>query len=163
MNNSLLTFTVTDPKSKTRLFVQGAEVFYRSRKPNHLRGTTNMGDDGEGILCTITGFKGEGKNRRYEVIDVEPEDGASPYLASANQLVAIPASNAGLPDPTVRKTVLAMYPSTTTFYRAEVTSVKAKDILAGWVRLRFEEEEDERQSVVEKRYVLLDWPGKQQY
>jgi SAGA-associated factor 29 len=121
-----------------------------------------MGDDqGEGILCKITAVSGEGKSRRYEVLDVEPDEHSTPYRATVGQLVAIPANNDGLPDPTLRKTVLAMYPGTTTFYRAEVTAVKAKDLVAGHVKLRFEDEDEKnKESVVEKRYVLLDWPGK---
>jgi SAGA-associated factor 29 len=118
-----------------------------------------MGDDqGEGILCTITAVMGDGKSRRYEVIDVD-DDNASPYKASINQLVAIPANNDGLPDPALRRTVLAMYPGTTTFYRAEVTAVKGKDLISGHVKLRFEDEDEKnKESVVEKRYVLSDWP-----
>jgi SAGA-associated factor 29 len=137
-------------------------VFYRSKKATHPRGSSNMGDDGEGILCTITAVTGEGKSRRYEVIDVEPDDGASGYRATISQLVGIPPNNDGLPDPTLRKTVLAMYPGTTTFYRAEVTAIKGKDLTPGHVKLRFEDEDEKnKESVVEKRYVLTDWPGKQ--
>jgi SAGA-associated factor 29 len=148
-----------DGKAKAA-FVRGTEVFYRSKKASHPRGSASMGgDDGEGILCTITTVIGEGKGRRYEIIDVEPEENASPYSARSSQMVAIPPTNEGLPDPHLRKTVLAMYPSTTTFYRAEVTAVKGKDIPAGHVKLKFEDEDEKnKESVVEKRYTLTDWP-----
>jgi SAGA-associated factor 29 len=149
-----------DSKANKAAFVRGTEVFYRSKKASHPRGSASMGgDDGEGILCTITTVIGEGKARRYEIIDVEPEEGAAPYSARSSQMVIIPASNDGLPDPHLRKTVLAMYPSTTTFYRAEVTAVKGKDVPSGHVKLKFEDEDEKnKESVVEKRYTLTDWP-----
>lgn len=66
--------------------------------------------------------------------------------------------------------VLALYPSTTTFYKAEVVAqgpAKAKagpdqgfagsELKEGFVRLRFEgEEEAEREMDVERRFVLDD-------
>jgi SAGA-associated factor 29 len=72
-----------------------------------------------------------------------------------------PSSNTTLPDLHKGKNVLALYPGTTTFYKAEV--------VAGWilnggtkgeenlVRLRFEgEDEADREMSVERRYVLPD-------
>jgi len=103
---------------------------------------------------------GEGKQRKYEILDVEPDEGASPYRASPSQMVSIPDRNDGLPDATVNRTVLAMYPGTTTFYRADVVAVKGKDIPLGCVRLRFEDEDETNKEMdVERRYVLLQWPG----
>jgi len=56
--------------------------------------------------------------------------------------------------------VLAIYPDTTTFYKAEVTKGRVGQEGGegkGWVRLRFEgEEEAEREMTVERRYVLVD-------
>jgi SAGA-associated factor 29 len=148
-------------ESKARSFLIGAEVFYRSKKATHPRGSNNIGDDGEGILCGITNITGEGKSRRYEIKDIdEAEDGAV-YRARIDQIVAIPSANEGLPDPQLRKMVLAMYPGTTTFYRAEVRGVKGKDVPSGHIKLKFEDEEEkDKESIVEKRMVLIDWPGK---
>jgi SAGA-associated factor 29 len=142
---------------KTR-YVKGTEVFYRTKKGASR--SMDKDDQGEGILCTITNITGEGKHRKYDIIDVEPDEGASPYRANLSQMVAIPEKNEGLVDPQLKRTVLAMYPGTTTFYRADVVAVKGKDVLNGHVRLRFEDEDDKNtELVVERRYVLLHWPG----
>jgi len=55
----------------------------------------------------------------------------------------------------VGKQVLARYPDTTTFYRAEVMAVSKKD---GY-RLKFEGEEDDKEMDVDRRFVL-DLPAK---
>ncbi|KAF2014911.1 hypothetical protein BU24DRAFT_423822, partial [Aaosphaeria arxii CBS 175.79] len=146
---------------KHRLSV-GTEVLYRNNKSRSL--------EGEGILCRVTSVIGEGKQRRYEIIDADPDPPtpAQPYRASVNHLVAIPpiSANVTLPDLGVGKQVLALYPGTTTFYKAEVVvawAIKKKikqeeqedaDTL---VRLRFEgEDEADREMSVERRYVLPD-------
>jgi len=114
---------------------------------------------GEGILCTITAILGEGKSKRYEILDAD--DGTSSYRATQSQMVLIPSSNENLPDPTPKKMMLAMYPGTTTFYRAEVVAIRGKDLPPGNVRLRFEDEDNENTEMdVLRRYVLVDWPGK---
>jgi SAGA-associated factor 29 len=98
---------------------------------------------------------------------VEPEDGGideevtKPYRASLAQMTAIPASNEGLQDMAPKRTVLAMYPGTTTFYRAEVVAGRTRDQTPGVVRLRFEgEDEKDKEMEVERRYVLSDWSGR---
>lgn len=140
------------------------EVLYRNNK--------SRASEGEGILCRVTSVIGEGKQRRYEIIDSDPDPPtpAQPYRASVNHLVAIPplSSNMVLPDLKIGKQVLALYPGTTTFYKAEVVapwtgrkegSVKkeedGKDEADNLVRLRFEgEDEADREMSVERRYVL---------
>ncbi|KAF2669966.1 hypothetical protein BT63DRAFT_423938 [Microthyrium microscopicum] len=146
------------PKAEKLRFVMGTEVFYRTKKLGSR--SQDKDDQGEGILCTITNVIGEGTKRKYEILDVEPDEGASPYRASVSQMSAIPERNEGLTDPAPRRTVLAMYPGTTTFYRAEVVTVKGKEVPSGHVRLRFEDEDDKNTEMnVERRYVLLQWPG----
>jgi SAGA-associated factor 29 len=173
--------------SKTRL-LPSTEVLYRDPKKR-----TNT--EGEGILCRVTSVIGEGKQRRYEIIDADPVSHpflpkphlspllprtnankdpptpSIPYRASVNHLVPIPppTSNTTLPDLNKGKNVLALYPGTTTFYKAEVVAgwrvsdgkVKKEDSEAGGVenlvRLRFEgEDEADREMSVERRYVLPD-------
>ncbi|KAH7068132.1 SGF29 tudor-like domain-containing protein [Paraphoma chrysanthemicola] len=149
--------------SRTRL-LPSTEVLYRDPKKR-------ANAEGEGILCRVTTVIGEGKQRRYEIIDADPDPPtpSMPYRASVNHLVPIPApsSNTTLPDLGKGRNVLALYPGTTTFYKAEV--------VAGWrvsdgkvkkeegegvenlVRLRFEgEDEADREMSVERRYVLPD-------
>ncbi len=65
--------------------------------------------------------------------------------------------NQSLSELAPRRQVLALYPGTTTFYKAEVVGVKtgARELASGWVRLRFEgEDEADREMDVERRYVL---------
>jgi SAGA-associated factor 29 len=73
--------------------------------------------------------------------------------------VPIPA-NTNLPDLAKGKNVLALYPGTTTFYKAEVVQGWRLDEMGegdGLVRLRFEgEDEADREMSVERRYVLPD-------
>lgn len=111
---------------------------------------------------------------RYEIIDSDPDPPTppQPYRASVNALVPVPKTNEGLSELPPRRTVLAVYPFTTTFYKAEVVASRpgkglkkdGKDIGAdlkeGYVRLRFEgEDEADTEKDVERRYVLPE-PGR---
>lgn len=115
--------------------------------------------EGEGILCRVTAVIGEGKQRRYEVQDADTlGEPPPPQRASVAQLLQIPESNKGLQDLPAKKQVIAQYPDTTTFYKAEVSEPwKAKDIANDkgiMVRLIFQEDVEARE--VERRFVLLD-------
>ncbi|KAF2817720.1 uncharacterized protein BDZ99DRAFT_432044 [Mytilinidion resinicola] len=136
------------------------EVLYRNKA---------KAAEGEGILCRVTSVIGEGKQRRYEIIDSDPDPPTPslPYRASVNHLVAIPppSANTTLPDLPAKRHVLALYPGTTTFYKAEVVATwtlkNRKEEKKGdgdyFVRLRFEgEDEADRECSVERRYVLPD-------
>ena len=89
-------------------------------------------------------------DHRYEVQDDEPDESGTReiYKAGAAALIAIPGQDAPLPDFPVGKHVLARYPETTTFYRAEVTGVK-KDVY----RLKFEDDQNQEMEVY-RRFVL---------
>ena len=152
-------------------FKAGETVFYR-HKDKLL--------EGEGILCRVTAVIGEGKQRRYEIQDVDTDitanatgassggkapavanpsgNSSSSFRASISSLMQIPESNERLPDLPKGKQVFALYPETTTFYRGEVrVSWRAKSDPGGHVRVRFEGEMENIESqVVERRYVLLD-------
>ena len=116
--------------------------------------------EGEGILCRVTAVIGEGKQRRYEIQDADTSgDPPPPQRASVAQLIQIPENNRGLSDLSKAKNVLAMYPDTTTFYKAEVSETwKGKDAGVGekgeWVRLQFQDDESARE--VERRFVLTE-------
>ena len=84
-------------------------------------------------------------------------------------MTPIPPVGASLPDLQSKRSVLALYPNTTTFYKAEVVPRKkageagSEDIGTpdGYVRLKFEgEEEFDKEQEVERRYVLTDWTGR---
>ena len=154
-------------------FKAGETVFYR-HKDKLL--------EGEGILCRVTAVIGEGKQRRYEIQDVDtdttantaagagggkapavanPSSGgsssSSSFRASISSLMQIPESNERLPDLPKGKQVFALYPETTTFYRGEVSASWRAKHDGGHVRVRFEGEMENIESqVVERRYVLLD-------
>jgi len=150
-------------------FKAGETVFYR-HKDKLL--------EGEGILCRVTAVIGEGKQRRYEIQDVDtditanntaaasggkapavanPSGSSSSFRASISSLMQIPESNERLPDLPKGKQVFALYPETTTFYRGEVSASWRAKHDGGHVRVRFEGEMENIESqVVERRYVLLD-------
>ena len=144
----------------------GSEVAYKQSRPRE--------DGSQWIQCHIISITGEGKARRYEVADPEPDESTGTgavYKANAAALIPIPpksdaarggAGGAGAPahpgaaevlkEVPVGKTVLARYPETTTFYRAEVRALR-RDKQGGEVyRLSFEDDEQERD--VPRRYVL---------
>jgi SAGA-associated factor 29 len=111
--------------------------------------------DGEGILCRVTNVIGEGKQRRYEVQDADTSsDPPPPQRASVSQLIQIPELNRGLSDLTKGRQVLAEYPDTTTFYKADVQEAWKGDGKTEWVKLRFEDDEVPRE--VERRFVLTE-------
>ncbi|MCJ1412715.1 SAGA HAT/Core module component [Ptychographa xylographoides] len=124
-------------------FFRGAEVAYKQAK---------MKEDGsQWIQCSIIGIIEVGNKKRYEVQDPEPDENGAPgqiYKASAAALIAIPPSDAILSDYPVGKHVLARYPETTTFYRAEVTGMRNN-----MCRLKFEDDQNQEMEVP-RRFVL---------
>jgi SAGA-associated factor 29 len=142
-------------------FQVGTEVLYRKKGV----GKAVDPNEGEGMLCQVTSVIGEGKQRRYEIRDADAEAVESPtFRASLQQMTPIPALSATLPDIKAKTNVLALYPGTTTFYKAEVVLGKRREgdgPPQGHVKLRFEGEDDqEPDKDVERRYVLSDWTGK---
>lgn len=127
-------------------FKENAEVAFRLKQS----GT----DEPEWIQGVVVKVIGEGKSRRYDVQDPEPDEvtklpGAI-YRTSAASMVPIPSLGHPLPDYPQGKAVLARYPDTTTFYRAEVVGMNGK-----LVNLRFEGEEDAQVTMeVDRRFVL---------
>ncbi|KFY16522.1 hypothetical protein V491_05316 [Pseudogymnoascus sp. VKM F-3775] len=135
-----------DAKGKVT-FNKNAEVAFRP-KP------VDPNVETEWIQGVVVQVIGQGKSRRYEVQDPEPDEvtnrpGAI-HRSSAARMVPIPELGQVLPDYPPGKSVLARYPDTTTFYRAEVVAMNGK-----LVKLRFEGEEDEQVTMeVDRRFVL---------
>lgn len=132
----------------------GAEVAFRLRK-------TRPTSEEEWIQCVVTKIYNDGA--RYEVRDPEPDEKGQPgqtFKAIPRDLIPIPTSPAQismLPPYPVGTPVLARYPETTTFYRAEVVGTKRD----GKCRLKFEgEEEENKEQEVERRMVLPIRPQK---
>ncbi|KAJ4863354.1 SGF29 tudor-like domain-containing protein [Trichoderma breve] len=134
-------------KSKI-LFSKGDEVAF---KPKAVNGEQTS----DWILGEVAQVLGEGKSRRYKVIDIEPDDQSKQkeYRSSASSMIPItPESQASsLKDYEAGHVVLALYPQTTTFYKAEVHSMTS----TGKVDLKFEGENDSTTlQQVERRYVI---------
>lgn len=138
------------PSNRIKL-TKGEIVFCRHSTHSN---TSADAPEGEGILCRVTSVIGDGKQRRYEVQDADTsiEPRPPPQRASIQQLIQIPEQNTGLPELAKGRNVLAQYPDTTTFYKAEV--VEAWKSGAGDVRLKFEDDEMARE--VERRFVLTE-------
>jgi SAGA-associated factor 29 len=130
------------------VYHQGQEVAFKRKVPN---GKTEEQDWIQGRVVRVIG---EGKSRRYEVKDPYPDEnsgGPNVYKSSASQMVPIPPEGATLGDYEPGRMVLALYPETTTFYRAEV-----KAMLDGGkkVQLLFEGETDAQLNEQDRRFVL---------
>lgn len=135
------------PDARHKLSV-GTEVLYRKKDLT----------EGEGILCSVTSVSGDGKLKRYEVTDCDPDPTqatSSPYRVTWKELLPIPSTEVGLPQLDPGRLVLAVYPQTTTFYKAEVVAQ-----IGTKVKLRFEGEEEEgKTEEVDRKYVLIDVKG----
>lgn len=133
------------------LITVGSQVAFRLHKQR-----VNTEEEEEWIQCEVTKVLADGT--RYEVRDPEPDENGNPgqvYKASFRDLIRIPpetGSSAALPNYPVGAKVLARYPETTTFYRAEVMSTTSR---GGKCRLKFVGEEEEgKEQEVERRVVL---------
>ncbi|KKY23439.1 putative saga complex component [Phaeomoniella chlamydospora] len=131
---------------KAGQLVVGAEVMFKHNKKQ------NGQQEGEGIQCVIKHTSGDGQKKRitYDVQDIDEDQvERKTYKTTAAYLIPIPLAGAPTPTFGIGKQVLARYPDTTTFYRAEVMSIQ-KDTY----RLKFEGEEDDKEMEVDRRLVL---------
>lgn len=128
------------------VFAMNAEVAFKPK-------IANGGEESDWIQGTVVKVIGEGKSRRYDVRDPEPDEktGKQAIIRTwASSMVLIPPLGAFLPEYPKGKHVLARYPDTTTFYRAEVAGNVGNEVM-----LKFEGEEDkERVLNVDRRFVL---------
>jgi SAGA-associated factor 29 len=137
----------TNPGRTKITFALGAEVAFKPKIP----GQAKKHDWIQGIVVKVIG---EGKSRRYNVQDPFPDDASRPgetYRSSASSMVKIPPVGTPLADYEVRKRVLALYPETTTFYRADVKGMLDD---GAKVQLLFEEENAGALKIVDRRFVL---------
>ncbi|KAB5554336.1 SGF29 tudor-like domain-containing protein [Coniochaeta sp. 2T2.1] len=125
------------------IFVKGQDVVFKPKNP----------DNTDWFLGRVVQVLGEGKSRRYKVQDADPDvppEERTEYRTSASSMIPIPAAGVELPDLEKGKTVLALYPDSTTFYKAEVMGMEN-----GNVSLRFEGEENSGTlQVVDRRFVV---------
>lgn len=146
-------------RPSSRLVLSKGEIVFCRHDVKNFDAKKGEYPEGEGILCRVTSVIGEGKQRRYEVQDADvSSDPPPPQRASISQLVQIPENNKGLHDLPKGKSVLAQYPDTTTFYKAEVSEAwRARDLgieKGELVRLNFQDDETSRE--VERRFVLTE-------
>lgn len=141
---------------KKIVFMRGNEVAFR---PKTSSGTEYQ----DWYLGRVTGVIGKGGSRRYIVKDEDPDvpdSDRKEYKMSSSDMILIPPPPIGILLPDIEEvrplekgtTVLALYPDSTTFYKAYVTGM---DFETGSVYLRFEgEDQDGIQQVVDRRYVV---------
>ncbi|EIW80967.1 hypothetical protein CONPUDRAFT_137092 [Coniophora puteana RWD-64-598 SS2] len=156
---------------------EGRKVAFHPPSGKTADGTNTDGDENTWILAVITKCINQDKNR-YEVQDVEPQEDGQPGLRYNTTLRAI----IPLPDPNVQSnnaahlnaypefsagsTVMALYPDTSCFYRAEVIA-SPKDLVPGGratsskhiptYKLKFEDDDDQEHSV--QAQWVVEWPG----
>ncbi|KAI1005518.1 hypothetical protein K3495_g2694 [Podosphaera aphanis] len=136
------------------VYAVGDKVAFR-RKQQIKHSDGKVTEELEWIQGKVNKVIGEGKSRRYEVKDPyytpETNDGPEFYKSSASQMVPIPVEGSVLEDYEVGKRVLALYPDTSQFYRAEV-----KGTLNGGthVQLLFEDELEGVLKTVSRRFTL---------
>ena len=130
------------------MFVKGQDVVFKP-KP------ANASDSAEWFLGKVQQVLGEGKSRRYKVKDEDPDvapEQRQEYRTSASSMIPLPPAGQELVELENGKTVLALYPDSTTFYKAEVMSTNKS---LGKVNLRFEGEENSGTlQEVERRFVV---------
>lgn len=147
--NAEASVTSSGPETNTKgkiTFAMGAEVAFRPKATG--------AEEPEWIQGVVVKIIGEGKSRRYDVQDPEPDEitkkPGQVYRTSASSMVTIPPLGQPLADYPKGKHVLARYPDTTTFYRAEVVGMNGSK-----VNLKFEGEEDAQVTMeVDRRFVL---------
>ncbi|ODQ52727.1 hypothetical protein SAICODRAFT_19524 [Saitoella complicata NRRL Y-17804] len=105
------------------------------------------------IQCNVIRLLGEGSKAKVDVQDPEPDDNNTlhTFRTTVSSLIFVPPTSDGLAPFPNGTMVLARYPETTTFYKAEVTGMKRD----GSCKLKFEgEEEVGKETEVERRLVL---------
>ncbi|EJC98115.1 uncharacterized protein FOMMEDRAFT_114966 [Fomitiporia mediterranea MF3/22] len=131
-------------------------------------------DENTWILAVITRCINPEKNR-YEVQDAEPQEDGQPgqrYSSNTKTMIPLPDPEASPNSPShpnaypvfgTGSTVMALYPDTSCFYRAEVIEVvdAPREGRTGSAklayRLRFEDDDDQVHTV--KSQWVVEWPG----
>ncbi|KAL5321383.1 hypothetical protein ACEPPN_009340 [Leptodophora sp. 'Broadleaf-Isolate-01'] len=151
------------PRSNTdKLDGTAAEVSERASKPKIMYSLkeevafkrklpSSKPEDQDWIQGEVVRVIGEGKSRRYDVKDIDPDavGGNNIYKSSASQMVPIPPEGTPLGDYEPGKQVLALYPAATTFYRAQV-----KSMVDGGARVLVLFEEEDVEKSIARRFVL---------
>ncbi|KAK6199887.1 Mannose-6-phosphate isomerase [Pestalotiopsis sp. IQ-011] len=127
------------------IFAKGEEVAFKPKPQNN--------EPTDWILGVVQDVRGEGKSRRYRVLDADMDESGKQkeFRSSASSMIGIPKEGVSLPPLESGKVVLALYPNTTTFYKAEVHGMDVE----GKVNLKFEGEESSNTvQAVARRFVV---------
>ncbi|KAK0717412.1 SGF29 tudor-like domain-containing protein [Lasiosphaeria miniovina] len=128
-------------------FYKGQDVVFKPKPTTNTESTEWMMGRVQQVL--------EGKSRRYKVQDADPDlppDQRVEYKTVASSMIPIPPAGAELAELDQGRMVLALYPDSTTFYKAEVMGM---DPATRRVSLRFEGEENSGTlQLVDRRYVV---------
>jgi SAGA-associated factor 29 len=138
----------SEPSSNSEItFAVGARVAFKPKIQNQL-------EEHEWIQGMVVDVIGEGKSRRYDVLDPFPDDPSRlgvAYRLPASSMIPISPTGAPSGPYEVGTQVLALFPESTAFYPAEV-----KDALKNGskVMLLFEGDIPDALRVVDRRFVL---------
>ncbi|KAI1336661.1 SAGA-associated factor 29 [Xylariaceae sp. FL0016] len=126
-------------------FAKDDEVAFKPKPANN--------EQTDWILGIVQDVRGEGKSRRYRVLDADVDENGhqKEFRTSASSMILIPKEGTVLPPLDEGKVVLALYPNTTTFYKAEVHGMDGENK----VNLKFEgEESSSTMQAVTRRHVV---------
>ncbi|KAG1848715.1 SGF29 tudor-like domain-containing protein [Suillus subalutaceus] len=155
---------------------EGRKVAFHPPVGKTADGSTADADENTWILAVITKCINQDKNR-YEVQDVEPQEDGQPgqcYNTTLRAIIPLPDPNApsssaahlnAYQEFPAGSTVMALYPDTSCFYRAEVIS-SPKDVSGRGMstktiatyKLKFEDDDDQEHSVAAQ--WVVEWPGR---
>ncbi|KAG2155820.1 SGF29 tudor-like domain-containing protein [Suillus bovinus] len=152
---------------------EGRKVAFHPPAGKAADGSTADADENTWILAVITKCINQDKNR-YEVQDVEPQEDGQPgqcYNTTLRAIIPLPDPNAASTSAAhlnayqefpAGSTVMALYPDTSCFYRAEVISpprdVQGRGVsIASYYQLKFEDDDDQEHSVAAQ--WVVEWPG----
>ncbi|KAL4251861.1 SAGA-associated factor 29 [Abortiporus biennis] len=154
---------------------EGRKVAFHQPKKDGADG----GRDEEWILAVVTKCINQDKNR-YEVQDPEPQEDGQPgacYNTTLRAIIPLPDPNAppdsaehlsAYPEFPTGSVVMALYPDTSCFYRAEVIasprdmaptgrSGSSKQAPIPMYKLKFEDDDDQEHCVTAQ--WVVEWPG----
>ncbi|KAH7885387.1 SGF29 tudor-like domain-containing protein [Phlebopus sp. FC_14] len=156
---------------------EGRKVAFHPPVGKSADGSNVDSDENTWILAVITKCINQDKNR-YEVQDVEPQEDGQPgqcYNTTLKAIIPLPDPNAppnsaahlnAYQEFQAGSTVMALYPDTSCFYRAEVIAspkdlqppgrggVSSKHI--SMYKLKFEDDDDQEHSVLAQ--WVVEWP-----
>ncbi|KAI0076702.1 hypothetical protein K474DRAFT_1622351 [Panus rudis PR-1116 ss-1] len=168
-----------DPKARREALAkqlplqEGRKVAFHPPQTSGKVGEVTGGKDEEWILAVVTKCINQDKNR-YEVQDPEPQDDGAPgqcYNTTLRAIIPLPDPSAP-PDSAAHpnaypvfpagSTVMALYPDTSCFYRAEVIASPSDLNSHGSkqppaYKLKFEDDDDQEHTVLAQ--WVVEWPG----